>query len=1019
MRPLVSDGGWLVVVNNALFVPGRDLMGMFESLCSNGYLSVEAILPVPPDFTGYPHTRLRPPPVDPAPYNHPTKITVLRARKVKSGQKTESKVSRLWAFRNREIRTPTYSNLMVKLMKLSASIHMLGDLLGQVICELESPAIFEVEERIRAEAKARRAGNPRAEARLQKTLQTLTPPQLRAVAAAFTTYFDLVNLVEETFRVHVLRQQAAELYPAPIHDSIEEAILTLKERGVTREQMASLLENLSIELVLTAHPTEARRRTVLSKLQRIAALLEKTSRHNLLPREKETLQAAMHAEISALWLTDRSRTTKLTVTDEVRTGLYFVESVFWEAIPRIYSDLDHALKQHYPGLHVNHAWLKLGSWIGGDRDGNPNVTREVTAETLRLHRGLAIEMHRRALQEVGRGLSLSSNRLPPPAELTDWVESRRPFPEHAAYIAERYAVEPYRLVTTLLAAELAEASREDMKSNLLRQHPRPARIRLESIRRPLDIIAAHIPPRIAQDKLLTLRRQVEIFGLNTARLDIREDSSRLNAALGEVLRALRMCPNFETLPANERLELLNRLLTSPLPELSPRPGVTNETSETWAVFQLIERVRRIYGPELIGPFIISMTHSAADVLTVLLLARWTGSPDGLQICPLFESVDDLHGAADILTSLFTSEQYRQHLATCQDEQMVMIGYSDSNKDGGFLMANWMLYQAQEAITRAAQKFNIKLTIFHGRGGTVARGGGPANRAIRAQPAGSINGRFRVTEQGEVIASRYANSTLAHRHLEQIVSAVLLASAPASSKKEEDGIPAAWRAALDQMAAAAYRAYRGLVYETPGFFHFWQAATPIDEIKRLQIGSRPASRTGSTDVTKIRAIPWVFSWMQSRYNLPGWYGLGTGLHAVNDQGLLREMYQGWPFFQSLLNNSEISLLKADIEIAALYAELVPNQEFAQTLFSTIRAEFNRTRDTVLAISGHQNLLDAEPYTQNAIRLRNPYIDPLNFIQVETLRRLRALPDKESPQAEALREVIVLTINGIAAGLKNTG
>lgn len=900
-------------------------------------------------------------------------------------------------------------------MELSESIHLLGGLLGKVIEELESPAIFEVEERIRAEAKARRAGDDQAETRLQAGVASLTPPQLRAVAAAFATYFDLVNLVEETFRVHVLRQQAAELHPAPIHDSIEEAILTLKGSGLTHEQMAALLQNLSIELVLTAHPTEARRRTVLSKLQRIASLLEQRNRSDLLPGEQEALEAAMYAEISALWLTDRDRTAKLAVTDEVRTGLYFVESVFWEALPRIYADLDRALNRHYPGLRAGRAWLTLGSWMGGDRDGNPNVTREVTAETLRLHRGLAIETHRRALQEAGRGLSLSSNRLPPPPELVEWVELRRPFPEHAAYIAERYAAEPYRLVMSLLAAELAEASREDMKSNLLRQHPRPARITREAIQRPLDIIAAHIPPRIAAEKLLTLRRQVEIFGLQAARLDIREDSARLNAALGEVLRALGICPNFETLPAKERLELLSRLLSSPLPELAPRPGVTNETAETWAVFQLIERVRRVYGPELLGPFIISMTHSAADVLTVLLLARWTGKPEGLQICPLFESVDDLRDASEILTSLFTSEIYRQHLATCQDEQMVMIGYSDSNKDGGFLMANWMLYQAQESITRAAQEFNIQLTIFHGRGGTVARGGGPANRAIRAQPAGSINGRFRVTEQGEVISSRYANPTLAHRHLEQIASAVLLASAP----QAEQPTPSAWRAALDQMAAAAHRAYRELVYETPGFLDFWQAATPIDEIKRLQIGSRPASRAATAEVTKIRAIPWVFSWMQSRYNLPGWYGLGTGLRAISDVELLREMYQGWPFFQTLLNNSEISLLKADMDIAALYAELVPDQSLAKKLFNAIRAEFDRTREIVLSISSHQNLLDAEPYTQNAVRLRNPYIDPLNFIQVEMLRRLRALPDKESPEAEALRQVVVLTINGIAAGLKNTG
>ncbi len=900
-------------------------------------------------------------------------------------------------------------------MDISESIHLLGDMLGQVISDLESPAVFESEERIRAEAKARRAGDAGAETRLRQAIAAFDADQARGIASAFATYFDLVNLAEENLRMDILRRQEAERYPAPVKDSIADAIATLKARGLTHEQMANLLENLSIELVLTAHPTEARRRTVLTKIQRISTLLTHLSHENTLPREREELSAALRAEISALWLTDRARAAKLAVTDEVRTGLYFAESVFWNAIPVLYADLDRALDQHYPGLRANRTWFSLGSWMGGDRDGNPNVTREVTAETLRLHRGLAIETHRRALQDVGRTLSLSSYRIETPAELKAWIESRRPLPEHVAYIEERYVAEPYRLVMSLLATDLAEASNEDMKSNLLRQHPRPARIDLQTLTRPLDIIAASIPTRIAQDRLLTLRRQVEIFGLHAARLDIREDSSRLNAALGEVLRALGLCPNFETLPAAQRLDLLTRLLSSPLPQLSPRPGITPETSETWAVFQLIDRVRTVYGPELIGPVIISMTHSAADVLTVLLLARWTGSSDGLQICPLFESVEDLRDASTILTSLFTSDLYRQHLATCRGEQMVMIGYSDSNKDGGYLMANWMLYQAQEAITRTAQEHNIKLTIFHGRGGTVARGGGPANRAIRAQPAGSINGRFRVTEQGEVIASRYANPTLAHRHLEQIANAVLLASAP----QEEKPIAAEWRSALDQMASAAYRAYRKLVYETPGFLDFWQAATPIDEIKRLQIGSRPASRAATAEVSKIRAIPWVFSWMQSRYNLPGWFGLGTGLSAVHDTSLLREMYAGWPLFQTLLNNSEISLLKADMDIAALYADLLPNRSLATRLFTTIRDEFDQTRDSILTISGHQHLLDAEPYTQNAVRLRNPYIDPLNFIQVEMLRRLRALPDPNSAEAEELRQVIVMTINGIAAGLKNTG
>ncbi len=906
-------------------------------------------------------------------------------------------------------------------MDISQYIHLLGDQLGKVISELESPAIFETEERIRAQAKARRGGDENAAQHLRAEVAALAADEARAVSASFATYFDLANLAEENYRLDLLRQQASENAQQPVRESIAEAIAELKARGVTPEQMTALLETLSIELVLTAHPTESRRRTIISKLQRISQLLHQATTPGILEHESQKLLKAIHAEITALWLSDRSRTSKLAVTDEVRTGLYFIDSVFWQTLPGLYADLDDALHKHYPGLRVDHPWLRLGSWMGGDRDGNPNVTNEVTAETLRLHRGLAVENHRRILQNVARHLSISARRQPVPTELVEWLDKRRPLPPHVEFIEQRYASEPYRLILSLLAADLAEASQDDMKNRLLRREPYRARIQPTDLSTPLNLIAASIPAPLAEDELLTLRRQLSIFGLHAARIDLREESSRLNVALGEILRALEITPAFESLPAPERLELLTRLLSSPLPELSTHPGVTAATAETWALFQLIGRVNQVYGKELLGPFVISMTHSAADILTVLLLARWTGSDAGLQICPLFESINDLDSASRILTELFTSDTYRAHLATCNNEQMVMIGYSDSNKDGGYLMANWALYQAQETITRTARDHAISLVIFHGRGGTVARGGGPANRAIRAQPAGSINGRFRVTEQGEVIASRYSNPALAHRHLEQIVNAVLLASAPDAQKSAQ--IPPEWRCAMDEMSAVAFRAYRKLVYETPRFIDFWQTATPLDEVKRLHIGSRPVSRAGNTEVSNIRAIPWVFSWMQSRYNLPGWFGLGSGLNAItagtqHAAPLLREMYNGWPFFKTLLDNAEISLLKADMGIAALYAELVPDQELSRALFAIILAEYQLTRETLLAISGHQDLLDGEPVTQNAIRLRNPYVDPLNYIQVEMLRRLRSMP-ADSPEADALREAVVLTINGIAAGLKNTG
>ena len=900
-------------------------------------------------------------------------------------------------------------------MDISQNIHLLGDLLGKVISELESPKLFEIEERIRALAKARRSGDAIAAGQLQQQVSALKNEDARVVAAAFAAYFDLVNLAEEDHRVHLLRQRENASFPEPVDESIGEALAILKGRGVTSGEVSALMENLFIELVLTAHPTEARRRTILSKTERIATHLSLLGQNGLYSYERQNAIHSLHAVISSLWLTDRARADKLTVTDEVRTGMYFVDSFFWNTLPVIYRDLERALAIHYPGVPAPHGWLKLASWIGGDRDGNPFVKSDVTAETLRLHRGLAVENLRRDFHELSRQLSVSSSRIQPPPSLLAWIEKRRPFPKHVDYIEKRYANEPYRLVLSLLAYDLGEASKDEMTGHLLGTHEHRAHLNVNNLLEPLRLIASALPENLVRDELQTVIHKVEIFGLHAARLDIREDSSRFNAALSEILRALNIESNFESMPDLERTELLARLLRESVPSLATRPGVTSASAETWALFQLIGRTNEIYGSELLGPIVISMTHAAADVLTVLLLAKWAGCTNLPPITPLFESIQDLKDAPEILAQLFTSDFYREHLTTHDNEQMVMIGYSDSNKDGGYVMANWSLFQAQEEITRVAAKHDIKLTIFHGRGGTIARGGGPANNAIRAQPMGSINGRFRVTEQGEIIASRYANPDLAHRHLEQIASAVILASAP----HKEEPVPTQWRETMEKISQAGFRAYRSLVYETPGFIEFWESATPLDEIKRLQIGSRPASRAKAGAVNQIRAIPWVFSWMQSRFNLPSWYSLGSGLEAVGDIPLLQEMYDGWLFFRTLLNNSEISLLKADMDISALYVSLVPDKKLADEIFGSIRSEYERTRDYVLRVSRHKSLLELEPTTQQAVQLRNPYVDPLNYIQVETLRRLRALPDVENEETKSLREVMALTINGIAAGLRNTG
>lgn len=908
-------------------------------------------------------------------------------------------------------------------MDLSATIHLLGNILGIVLSEQESPQLFEIEERIRLCAKALRAGDQTAWKALHTEIAALSVEQARAVASAFALYFDLVNLAEEYDRVQLLRAKPEEGHSS-FPETIGEAIATLKRQGLDKEQMASLLSGLSIELVLTAHPTEAKRRTILSKLQRIASLLVRLREVEEFPREFAETVEKLYAEITAFWLTDRVRTVQPEVTDEVRTGLYFIEEYFWDIIPRVYASLERALEQHYPGLKVEHAWLKLASWIGGDRDGNPNVTTAVTAETLRLHRGLAVERHRRNLQDLARRLSLSGRRVPAPVELLEWFESRRPLPAHVSYLEKRYEREPYRLALSLLAEDLAEASRDDMTRHLLADTPHRAQVQTSEFNKLLGVITQAMPPVLAGDQLRNLRYQFEIFGFYAARLDIREEAAVLRAALNELLRALGVCLDFDATPFPSQLEMLIQLLENPAPELAESPGVTRRTKETLALFRLMARVRQIYGYDLLGPLILSMTHQVTDILIALLLARWMGVDQCLQIVPLFETIADLEAAPKMLDELFSLPVYQSHLQSCCNEQMVMIGYSDSNKDGGYLAANWALYVAQEGIAEVCHRHHVRLTLFHGRGGSVARGGGPANRAIRSQPPGTIQGRFRLTEQGEIISSRYSNPYLAQRHLEQVVSAVLLASAPVT---QEQPAPEKWRAAMEQMARHSKTVYRQLVYEDPDFLTFWQAATPLDVIEQLRIGSRPSARSnlGQTSVDRIRAIPWVFSWMQSRFNLPGWYGLGSGLALLNrDQSgaglrLLQEMYRGWSFFRAILDNAESSMLKADLDIAAMYVQLAPNAEAARRIFEQIWREFQLTREMILSITGHQELMDSDPLIQRSVKLRQPYVDPLNFIQVELLRRLRNHPQPEGDDAMALQEAIAVTINGIASALRNTG
>ena len=918
---------------------------------------------------------------------------------------------------------------------LSDDIHLLGDLLGQVLRRQAGIELFDLEERIRALTKARRANDgaggvadPETDRYLEDLIAALDLPEADAAARAFTSYFDLINVAEDVQRARALRERMRAAHPTPIVQSIGAAVVHLKDLGVSPADMQRLVDELQIELVFTAHPTEAKRRSVLSKLRRIGGALGRLERADLLPSERTATIDGIRAEITSLWLTDRSRTTTPTVTDEVRTTLYHFEETIWEALPSVYEALRAALASHYPDVRPPERFLQFGSWVGGDRDGNPNVTTEVTASTLRLHRGLAVRLQHDAAVRLERSLSLSERLTDLPGEIeAELAAAIRFISGDAERLRRRYPNEPFRLLAADLAAQLDEALNDRAVTPRLLGEPAadPAGLRDRAgLAGPLDALDRYLRAGraevIARSDLQGFRHEANAFGLHVARLDIRQYSAEHTAALDDLFRVLEIHPDYAWLSSDDRLALLAAQLAAPVPDI-PEDGLAEETAAVLALLDVVRRAMAVYGPETIGAYIISFSQSAEDVLAVLLLAYWRGLALGdrpiLPIVPLFETRDDLQRAPEIMAALLGQPAYARHLEALGREQMVMIGYSDSNKDAGYLAGRWELYQAQDALARWAKTERIRLTFFHGRGGTIARGGGPIGPAVRALPPGSVNGRLRMTEQGEVIYNQYGHPAIARRHLEQVVHGVLVNSVPgtvATGRPEPR-----WVEGMASLAETAHRVYRGLVYETPELLDYWRQATPIRELSRLRIGSRPARRATDADLGGLRAIPWVFSWMQSRHVLPGWYGLGLALENDPDQAMLAEMYAGWPFFKALIDNAEISVGKADMGIARLYAGLVADAVVREKVYGQIAAEYDRTCGWILAITGQREILENSPVLGSAIAARNPYVDPLNFIQVSLLRKLRALDDPESEEGEALLKTIFLTINGIAAGLKNTG
>ncbi|MCU0502627.1 MAG: phosphoenolpyruvate carboxylase [Anaerolineae bacterium] len=893
---------------------------------------------------------------------------------------------------------------------LGEQIHLLGDLLGETIREQEGQAVFDLVEAIRGLAKAGRAGDASASRRLLEIVDDLPVNQARAVVKSFDAYFQLVNLAEEEERVRVVRQRARRAHgqAEPMDETIAAAVDRLAAEGLTAAEVQKLLDDLSIMPVFTAHPTEAKRRTVLTKLRRILDILHDLDFHTPIPSEAEALRDALQEEIVSLWQTDETRWRQPSPIDEVRNGLYFFEDTLFDLTPQLYLDLRTALRHTFPDNSFRiPAFLRFGSWIGGDRDGNPFVTVAVTEETLREHKAMALRLYQRAIDRMHGHLS-TSTRYGISPELAASIEvDAQMFPEYAQRLAARYPMQPYRHKMDYIYRKLGatlEANGRPWRADHL---PRPNTYErvdefIAELRLVQDSLRSHHGARLSDGRLGVLMRQAEIFGFHLATLDIRQHTERHTAALTEIFERYGMAHDYASWPEEHKVAFLTTELLNPRPLTPARLDFSDTTNELLEVFRLIRKAHERIGLQAVESYIISMTTGASDVLAVLLLTKDAGISAHVDIVPLFETIADLHAGPQIMDVLYTNPAYTAHLADRGRAQQIMIGYSDSNKDGGYLTANWELHLAQRALPAVCERYGIRLTLFHGRGGTIGRGGGPTNRAILAQPPESVRGRIKLTEQGESVTNRYAVPDIAHRHLEQLVHAVLLTSGPRPNYPESRG--GSWETAMRALSDTAEATYRRFIHESPALLRYFQTATPIGDIGRLNIGSRPARRSASESFKDLRAIPWVFAWAQSRTELPGWYAMGTALTtwAGEDEArweLLRSMHRDWPFFHNLLDNAQVSMRKADMSIAAVYATLSECADCSE-IYAALYAEFERTEAAILRLTGQDDLLDFAPWLQRAIRLRNPYIDPMNFIQVALLSRLRAA-------------------NGIAAGLRSTG
>ena len=911
---------------------------------------------------------------------------------------------------------------------LRRDINLLGRLLGQVIVEQEGKGLFGTEEEIRLLCKRLRFDyDPDLDERLRRRIERMGTGELGRIVRAFSVYFQLVNIAERHHRIRRRRQYESSPEAPPQRASLRSALARLKREGVSGEDLGRVLDELNLNLVLTAHPTETQRRSIRSKHLRIGEILESLEVENLTPREHKKAEDRLAEEITVLWQTDELRVERPEVEDEIRRTLLFFEKPLISSTLDVYRDLEDELARHFPekSLSLGRV-LEFGSWVGGDQDGNPFVKPETLNTALDLHRDLILNRHLNSALSLAEHLSQSvrlttiSEELEHSIERYEWL-----LPDTARGFSSQERNEPYRRKMLLVAARLRR-SLADPNSPAAYESAAELKKDLLVVRQSL---LRHGGERVAEGGLKDFIRQVDVFGFHLARLDVRQESSRIAQTVAELLAREEPGEDYRSLDETGKVELLRRLLAEPVPAKASTEELSDESRDVLETFDQIKRAEEKFLGSPVEAFILSMARGASDVLAVQFLARRAGllefddegrcSRNSLAVTPLFETIDDLEEAPEVLKRLLEDPFYRSALESRGDMQEIMLGYSDSGKDAGYVTSNWALYKAQRALSTVAREHDVKLRLFHGRGGTVGRGGGPSYDAILAQPPGTVGGRIRITEQGEVISFKYSMPGLARRNLDTVLAAVLEASA----EEREQEPKKEWVEALERLSASSCETYRSLVYEDADFYAFFSEASPIGELSLVNIGSRPAKRVDNPDVESLRAIPWVFAWTQNRFLLPSWYGAGTALDTFvedTDRGLdlLREMYRGWPFFRTLVDFMQMTLAKSDLRIAEAYLTLIEDAGVRERVWERTSEEHAMSVRALLRITEQENLLDNSPVLQRSIRLRNPYVDPLSYIQVSLLRRFRSLP-KDSPEREAMAHPLLLTIAGISSGLLNTG